>query len=320
MRPTFRSLLPLVMLAMLLAPAEAGAAGPGGTITVTPATGLVDGQVVTVTGTGLPPGTELEIFQCRAGAVDESGCSGSVAFDLATDNVGGFTYTIQVDAFTFGWGVLASGQGGDEIDCRAGPEACFIGVGFLADAGESTKAPISFDPTAPLRPPVSATVEPSTNLRDGQVVRVEGKNLSNREQAFIFQCAKSEPPGQTCAFADDLRQVPDDQDSISLDVMVHEVVRDPDGSEADCTGAAGDCVMIVSWGFSFDPDRIAIVPLSFAADAPPQVTTTTTTVPPPPSDIPPSASDGVAPSSRDDVPSSLNAAATPVPLAPSFTG
>ncbi|MBK7167149.1 MAG: hypothetical protein IPH81_18295 [Candidatus Microthrix sp.] len=89
MRPRFRSLLPLVMLAMLLAPAEAGAAGPGGTITVTPATGLVDGQVVTVTGTGLPPGTELEIFQCRAGAVDESGCSGSVAFDLATDNVGG---------------------------------------------------------------------------------------------------------------------------------------------------------------------------------------------------------------------------------------
>jgi hypothetical protein len=104
--------------------------------------------------------------------------------------------------------------------------------------------------------------------------------------------------------------------------MVHEVVRDPDGSEADCTGAAGDCVMIVSWGFSFDPDRIAIVPLSFAADAPPQVTTTTTTttVPPPPSDIPPSASDDVAPSSSDDVPSSLNAAATPVPLAPSFTG
>ena len=75
MRPRFRSLLPLVMLAMLLAPAEAGAAGPGGTITVTPATGLVDAlpanpvisaeDAVNITG-----GAESRVYEAIARLVE----------------------------------------------------------------------------------------------------------------------------------------------------------------------------------------------------------------------------------------------------------
>ncbi|HUW03517.1 MAG TPA: neocarzinostatin apoprotein domain-containing protein [Acidimicrobiales bacterium] len=264
---TLTRIIAVAVLAMLVVPASASAGPPppAPVIVVDPSVALVDGQVVTVTGSGFAGGQYLEIFQCRAGAVDEFDCDPGNAFPFNADLTGGFVFDFQVDAFMY-----TQAGASDPVDCRTAPGACEIGVGNILEASDAVSAPISFDPDAPLRPPVAVTVSPSTGLSDGQTIQVSGANLTPREEAFAFQCAADDPvdANTVCAYGDLARGVPDADGSIVLPLVVRSVFTSPAGRTVDC-GAPGSCVVTLSWGYSYLPDRSASAPITFAGVAPP---------------------------------------------------
>ena len=246
--------------------ASAGPPPPGPSISVDPSVDLLDGQIVTVTGTGFESGQYLEIFQCRAGAIDEFDCYPGNAFSFDADLSGNFVFDLQVDAFIF-----TQAGASDPIDCRTAPGACVIGVGNILEAADAVSEPISFDPDATLRPPVALTVDPSAGLVDGQTVQVSGANLTSREEAFAFLCSAADPVGSACAFDDLARGVPAADGTIVLPLVVSRTFVTPQGQSVDCT-AADACVVTLSWGFSFLPDRSASAPIAFAAETPPPAT------------------------------------------------
>jgi hypothetical protein len=291
----------LAVAVAVVAPGPSGAVAgaqpaPPITVTATPSTGLVDFQFVHVTGTGFGPGQLLEIFQCRADAVDESGCDPDNA-DFVDANADG---VVEVD-----WPVDARifDETGQEFDCRSVPNGCKIGIGLLAEFDNSGFALLDFDPEAPLLPVVTVRVTPDRNLRDGQTVTVHGAGLLDRFETFAYQCVAGQVrSAATCNFDQDVRGVAQPNGTIALQYRVETRLRPANGDPAiDCAAAPGACVIELALGFSDRPDRFARAPISFRTAPPGSTTTitTTTTTPREPATPPP---------------------ARPIVRAPTFTG
>ncbi len=268
---------------------------PAATLTVTPGTGLTDFMPVQVTGTGFDGQSLLEGYQCRGGAVNEFDCDPSNAYfiDVAPDGTVDFEFWVDARIYT---------QGGEEVDCRTDPAGCVIGAGFIVDAGDWPQAPITFDPDAPLRPAVEATVTPDGDLTDGQVVTVTGQHLSFREESTAYVCVDGPGElGERCDIDRRVSGVPDAEGTIELDLAVFSSFNAPISGPRTCGPQGDECVVIVNWGFAGNPDRRAEVPISFAAP-PPTTTTVPTTAPPTP------------------LPTAPPAAAAAVTAQPNFTG
>lgn len=240
-------------------------------ITVSPNTNLADFSPVQVTGTGYDGYTSLEVYQCRGGAVDEFDCDASNAFDLDAGPAGTIDYQFYVDARIY----LPSGEA---VDCRTDPAGCVIGVGFILDADEWPQAALDFDPSAPLKPPVTATVTPDGDLEDGQVITVAGQNLSFREETFAYVCiADSAEPGRRCDIDRLVRGVAAADGTIELELPVFSAFNAPLVGPRTCGPQGDECEVVVSWSFFGAEDRRASVPISFAV--PESVPTVPTTVP-----------------------------------------
>ena len=152
----------VVGLSGLVAPqgrASAGAPGDAIEVTAEPSAGLVDFQIIQVTGVGFRPFSLQEIFECRADAVDESGCDPDNAYDEEADADGVVHFSFPVDARIFD-------ETGREFDCRSTPNGCKIGIGRLGGFSQSGFVLLDFDPAAPLHAVPTAAVEPATGLRD----------------------------------------------------------------------------------------------------------------------------------------------------------
>ena len=121
-----------------------GSAGAVGTISVTPNTGLTNGQVVTVSGT-LPPGSDYVISQCNDAPSGVSfdpiaDCDGNSVV-LSFDPVGtGGTFT---ESFTI-WTGTRNGFTCDETN----PCQLRVNTGVLSGQGDQAFAPISFAPAS----------------------------------------------------------------------------------------------------------------------------------------------------------------------------
>jgi hypothetical protein len=297
----------VVGLAGVLVPAGPGGAvgaddGNGITVTVDPADGLVDFQVVQVTATGFEPFGLHEIFECAADAVDESGCDADNAGFAEADANGEVHLGFIADARIFD----ATGR---EVDCRDAVPGCKLGVGLLAEFPNSGFAPLGFDPDAPLAEVPTVTVTPDSGLADQQVVSVHGAHLSSLFETFAYQCiAGRVRSSATCNFDQDVRAQAAEDGTITVDYRVEAQLVPANGDAAfDCTTGPGACVIELSQGFSNRPDRFARAPLSFAPGTPPS-TSPPTTGPSTPTTTPPPGPPPTAPP------------ATPVPGTPTFTG
>jgi hypothetical protein len=228
------------------------------TVTIEPATGLVDFQLVEVTATGFAPFELVEIFECAGDAVDISGCDPENAYLVDSDATGRVQVPIPVDARIYD-------ETDREYDCRIEPAGCMIGVGLLLDFESSGFAPIMFDPDAPLRPVPTIALSRSNKLRTNQVVRVRATNMSPLFETFVYQCiANREWGGRSCSFAQDVRAVPDAHGVVWVDYRVERLLRPSLGGPAfDCASAPGACVLQASLGFTGTPDRVAARPLTF---------------------------------------------------------
>lgn len=236
------------------------------TIVVTPHSALVDGQVVLVTGSGYAPRQRLEIFECRAGAVDEFDCDPRNGYEFEANDFGNVVFEFKVDARIYIGDANADISGLVPVDCRAEPGACIVGLGYVIDADEAVTAPLDFDPNAPLLPVVTMSVSPTDELVDGQELTVTGEHLTDREETFVYQCvAGRDPSGTTCDFGlPDVRGVAAPDGTITLYWKAKATMFPPLGGSIDCTTGPGACDVVLSWSFIGAPDRIARTPISFA--------------------------------------------------------
>lgn len=159
-------------------------------ITVTPDTGLVDEQAVAVEVSGLTPNTEFEVLQCSNAAVPAEGrCARAGVADPGLDGVrsdagGSISENGVVQA-------VIEEVDGQSYDCRAPSASCAIvvldGEGDFASRPVLAAATLAFAADGPIAP-VTLTVTPSTNLRDGQFVHFEGTGFDPDGRWNFSQC------------------------------------------------------------------------------------------------------------------------------------
>ncbi|MFB7915474.1 enediyne antibiotic chromoprotein [Streptomyces sp. NPDC056061] len=108
-------------------------------VSVTPASGLSDGTTVTLTATGLTPGTVYHVGQCSYVDANVAACNPATSVDIAADASGKVTAQVKVlakfDAVT---GADAKPWG--TVDCKT--RTCAVGLG--SDAGDGGSQNISF--------------------------------------------------------------------------------------------------------------------------------------------------------------------------------
>lgn len=189
-------------------------------VTVTPNTDLVDGQEVTVRGSGYSPSSSLGVIQCKAPADGFDDCSGETARSFSANGSGG--YQIQYDVTR----ILEFGNG-EEHDCAI-PDSCFLVSVYIHGFQGRAAAPLQFRDG----PAVSAW--PDTNLTDQQQIQVNGYGYGPGSSLGIVQC----PTGATSIDRCDGRTA----DSFSADaegnytrqMNVYKVLEDAHGDVTDC--------------------------------------------------------------------------------------
>jgi hypothetical protein len=212
-------------------PVTAAHAAGGAAIAVSPNTGLVSGQTLTVAGSRFAPREDIGGVECLVGAADPLDCDLSTLVFLESGPRGGFK-TPFVAHRTL---LLTNGF----VDCAV--SSCEVLFASAADFTEQATAPISFDPNIPL-PPTSVRVNPSTNLVDQQVVSVHGVGfLAHAHRSVgIAECV-------TATFACSAESgVPvGPAGRASIDMSVRRILTDIDGSRIDCATAPGTCEIVV---------------------------------------------------------------------------
>lgn len=154
-------------------------AAPPPSLTVTPNTGLVDGQTLQVAMSGVRPRSAVWVFACREEIPSARQCPNFLLTGLYADLDG--TLSVQ-------WRARAIIVVGDdnEVDCRV--EHCFVAASKAPWEEDVPMVPLEFDPDAPLRPDATISVEPSSGLQDGQSVLVEGTGGFAGGDVLLQQC------------------------------------------------------------------------------------------------------------------------------------
>jgi len=227
---------------------------PPPTATATPSTGLIDRQSIHITGSGFRPNRSVAMVECIGGSSDYYKCSNS--YDpyptVATDGTIDATMAVRT---------LLHAIDGTTVDCRTSAGACEIQVGSPDQPTNRIHLPLAFDPNAPLAPPPTMDVTPSTGLIDGQVVTVTGHGFFPNTPIGISECATTTSVGScsggTTAFSDT-------DGTISIDVPVR--ARLWAGEILDCRDASVDCSL---QAYSYvEPDDNAVTSLSFDPNGP----------------------------------------------------
>ena len=268
----------VVVAAMAVVAATVVGAGPASgaaeVLTVTPATGLVDGQAVTVEGTGFDPFGSWEVFQCPAAAVDTGDCFTLVGLDIAADG------SFSLDGWVLA--VLEQGDGTVVADCRDAPGTCEV---RMTSPGGDVAVPLAFDPAAPLRPLPTLEVVPATQLSFGQVVTVRGADVDPWADPVMAQCAEGDLSFSTCDLVSQW-DVPSADGTFEVGWSVGTIIE-TFGGRVDCRDAPGACVLVA--GLRVPPDAVSrpvSVPLTFAEGAAEGYAAGLGDPPPPPPPLP----------------------------------
>jgi hypothetical protein len=216
----------------------------------TPATSLVDGQVITVTGAGFDGGAAVGVAECLTGAVDSADCDLQGVRFATTDATGSFTLQYEVTRVINVNGVLT--------DCAV-TDTCILGLAESANPSVPVSVPISFEDVPIIQPVVG--VNPSIDLADGTTVEVSGSGFTPEATVALVECPASNLAESACDFSTGLFVQADASGSLSA---AYRVLRDitSDGTNLDCS-VPGTCVLSV--GNVDDFDQRSVVPISFAS-------------------------------------------------------
>jgi hypothetical protein len=178
----------LVLLVIASTPSSAGAE-PAADISVTPSVGLVDGQTVTVEGSGFAPAGSLTVGLCPADVLSDIGsaanrCGAAVAFPVPVDTAGRFVTEIQV----FRSQPVFLGDG--TLDCVAAPDACVV-IGL-----EVVGAPPAPEVIRAIEP-VTFRPESRSDCKQGRwrnFTDDRGRLFRNQGQCLRFLAASDDSP------------------------------------------------------------------------------------------------------------------------------
>jgi hypothetical protein len=244
---------PFVVLAVLVtgpcAVPVANATGP--TITVTPHTGLVSGQTVTVVGTGFFAGEELIALECPRGSTDPFVCDFGSLVEVVANTHGRFSTTVAVRR------TIVTDAGFS--DCA--PSACEMVFADGSNFSDEATAPLRFDASVAL-PKTSVTVTPATGLGDRQTVTISGKGFTGDRAVLAVECVTG---SFSCLGGFFARA--NVRGGFSIVGSVHRNLFDVVGNPVDCAAAAGTCEMV-----AYDPfnaDYHGSTSLAFDPDLPP---------------------------------------------------
>lgn len=238
---------------MPIAPASAGISTPAAAaLTITPNTLLLNNQFVTAAGTGYPVGTQVGIVQCKTDPGGPQGCDLSTLAYATSDGGGAFSVGFKVKR------VIRVGP--DSIDC-ATAGACIIGAGVPPDGIPAANAAIQFDPSVPLPPPPSLTVDPDSDLVDRQAVTVTGNNYEPFSSVGVVQCRAPSSGAEDCDLSTLQFISPADDGSFTLSFTVRRLIR-IEGQTLDCAqpglceiGAGSGIDNGAQAAIQFDPDQ-----------------------------------------------------------------
>jgi hypothetical protein len=138
-------------VAAVAGPIARGSAQATPSVTVTPSTGLVGGEEVTLAGTGFPPSSEIGYCQgISTGNPTSSDCAGGSFDTVGADSTGAFSVPLTVDRF------IRPASTHTLVDCAQSTASCAIGAQQESPVfGSPIVTPISF--TA--QPPATFTVK-----------------------------------------------------------------------------------------------------------------------------------------------------------------
>lgn len=167
--------------------ASASAAGPS--ITATPSTGLVNGQAVTVAGTGFIANETLYALECAANATNQTGCDLNTVALVTSSATGTFSTTVTVATGTVA-GTTTCGTSSSDLT------ACNIIVSTNPPSADAASTPITFAlPTAtttttlPVKiGPRRFHVSPVSGLKNRSSVRVWGTGFRPHDQVYVVEC------------------------------------------------------------------------------------------------------------------------------------
>jgi hypothetical protein len=125
-------------VAGLVVAAGMAACTTGPAVTVTPNTDLVDGQVVTVKGSGYTASSSLGMIQCVAGADSIDDCDGLTATSFSADANGRFQKAFTVRR-------VISHNVDQRTDCAAHAGACVVASVYIHGFQGLATARLVFD-------------------------------------------------------------------------------------------------------------------------------------------------------------------------------
>ena len=230
---------------------------PPPTLTVTPNSGLLDGQPVTVAGQHFTPGAFIGFAPCRSGATGPSDCDTTHPGFTSADGSGAFSV-----AFRFHRVIDVAGT---TIDCSVS-SACLVGAANQSDQTEAAAAPITFNPVG-AAPPPAMLATPNVALADHQVISASGTGFDPNDHLELLECLASSAPLSGCNSTTFAVGSTDGAGTLAATPFtVRRLVADPNGVPIDCAAAPGTCVLV---GRSFtDPQATGQTPLTFDASLP----------------------------------------------------
>jgi hypothetical protein len=154
-------------------------------MTASPSTGLDDGDNVTVTGKGFKRHEYIALTECVAGDTQEGECG----YDSGIGN------TVQVEAngsgrfsVTYNVARLTTLFGGT-IDCAQAPGCVIAAVQLSGFESVQAVTPISFDPSAPVLPPLNLAVQ----INPTAIIVPSGAKKDAVEITGTMTCDRSTP-------------------------------------------------------------------------------------------------------------------------------
>jgi Neocarzinostatin family len=230
---------------------------PPPTMTATPATGLVEGDPISVTVTGLVAGDDYSLRRCLSyDRCDDSG----VPVHAGADGTASATITASPRLSI----------GGIPQYCRS---ACQLGL-VPSSIGETITT--GYEMAAG-----RVTADPSVDLADGETVSLSGTGLMSSYDGrrvwivetgewTVDQCdaAVSDDPTLLGVFTHcgtDVRAVDVPGSSLALDVTVRAELPRILGGVTDCTASEGACALVLSRMEQDGSVSLHTVPLSFGS-------------------------------------------------------
>jgi hypothetical protein len=145
-----------------------------------PSTGVADGQVITVTGSGFTANATIAVIECQTGATSAASCDLSTFITITASSAGGFSSPFIASRYL---------QLSSTIDCAVSG-ACVLAAANYNNYTEAASTPLTFDPTAPAPPALAlgaSLASTGTVNRKTGVATLSGTITCNRPvMASIF--------------------------------------------------------------------------------------------------------------------------------------